>query len=41
VLMENHGSLTIGADLEEAFILTEALERAARLQFEISLVNSL
>ncbi len=41
VLMENHGSLTAGADLEEAFILTEALERAARLQFEISLVNSL
>ena len=41
ILMENHGSLTIGADLEEAFILTEAVERAARLQFEISLVNSL
>jgi len=40
VLMENHGSLAMGVDLEEAFILTEAIERAARLQFEISLVNS-
>ena len=41
VLMENHGSLTVGANLEEAFILTEALERAARLQFDMSLISSL
>ncbi len=41
VLMENHGSLTVGANLEEAYILTEALERAARLQFDMSLINSL
>ncbi len=39
VLMENHGSLTVGANLEEAYILTEALERAARLQFDMSLIN--
>jgi L-fuculose-phosphate aldolase len=41
VLMENHGSLTVGANLEEAYILTEALERAARLQFDMSLINFL
>ena len=41
VLMENHGALTVGANLEEAYILAEALERAARLQYDMSLINSL
>jgi L-fuculose-phosphate aldolase len=41
VLMENHGSLTVGTNLEEAYIRTEALERAARLQFDMSLINFL
>lgn len=40
VLMENHGSLTVGANLEEAYIRAEALERAARLQFDMSLISS-
>jgi L-fuculose-phosphate aldolase len=41
VLMKNHGALTVGANLEEAYILAEALERAARLQYDMSLINSL
>jgi len=32
VILANHGTVTIGADLEEAFYRLEVLERAAQVQ---------
>ncbi len=39
VLLEHHGVLACGADLESAFILAEAIERSARLAFDLALLN--
>lgn len=39
VLLENHGALAAGSDLEEAFILAEAIERSARLIFDLELLS--
>jgi len=39
VLLENHGQIAVGADLEEAFIRAEAIEKAARLVFDLKLFN--
>ncbi len=36
-LLDRHGSIAIGTDLEEAFILVEAVERSARLIFDLEL----
>lgn len=41
VLLENHGALVTGTDLEEAFILAEAIERSARLVFDLELLSHL
>ncbi|MGZ4918624.1 MAG: class II aldolase/adducin family protein [Halobacteriota archaeon] len=38
-LLERHGSIATGADLEEASILAEAIERSARLIFDLELLN--
>lgn len=38
-LLERHGSVATGADLEEASILAEAIERSARLIFDLELLN--
>ncbi len=38
-LLERHGSIATGADLEEAFILAEAIERSARLVFDLELLS--
>ena len=32
VILANHGTVTVGADLEEAFYRLEVLERAAQIQ---------
>ncbi len=39
VLLENHGALVAGTDLEEAFISAEAIERSARLIFDLELLS--
>jgi L-fuculose-phosphate aldolase len=39
VLLQNHGSVAVGVDLEQAFIITEAIERAAQLLFDLSILN--
>ncbi len=39
VLLENHGALATGTDLEQAFILAEAIERSARLIFDLELLS--
>jgi L-fuculose-phosphate aldolase len=38
-LLENHGLVAIGADLEEAYIVAESIERAAELVFDLSLFS--
>ncbi len=39
VLLERHGVLSSGADLESAFIWAEAIERSARLAFDLEVLN--
>jgi len=39
VLLENHGLVAVGADLEEAYTVAEGIERAAQLVFSLSLFN--
>jgi ribulose-5-phosphate 4-epimerase/fuculose-1-phosphate aldolase len=39
VLLEHHGLVAVGADLEEAFIVAEGIERAAQLVFDLSLFS--
>ena len=39
VLLENHGQIAVGANLEEAFIRAEAIEKAAQLVFDLKLFN--
>ncbi|MGZ4923772.1 MAG: class II aldolase/adducin family protein [Halobacteriota archaeon] len=41
VLLQNHGLIAIGANIEEAFIVAEAIERAAELIFDLSVLNRL
>jgi L-fuculose-phosphate aldolase len=38
-LLENHGLVAVGSDLEEAFIVGEAIERAAQLVVDLSLLS--
>jgi ribulose-5-phosphate 4-epimerase/fuculose-1-phosphate aldolase len=38
-LLEHHGLVAVGADLEEAFIVAEGIERAAQLVFDLSLFS--
>ncbi len=38
-LLERHGSIALGANLEEAFILSEAIERSARLVFDLEVLS--
>ena len=38
-LLERHGSIATGADLEAAFILVESIERSARLMFDLGLLS--
>jgi L-fuculose-phosphate aldolase len=38
-LLENHGLIAVGADLEEAYIVAEDIERAAQLVFDLSLFS--
>jgi len=38
-LLERHGSIATGTDLEEAFILAEAIEQSARLIFDLELLR--
>jgi L-fuculose-phosphate aldolase len=38
-LLQNHGLIAIGADLEQAFIVAEAVERAAQLTFDLTIFN--
>jgi L-fuculose-phosphate aldolase len=35
VLLQNHGLIAVGANLEQAFIVAEAIERAAQLIFDL------
>jgi len=39
VLLENHGLVAVGADLEGAFAVAEGIERAAQLVFDLRLFN--
>ena len=39
VLLQNHGLIAVGANLEQAFIVAEAIERAAQLIFDLSVLN--
>ena len=39
VILQNHGLMAVGADLEEAYIVAEGIERAAQLIFDISLFS--
>lgn len=39
VLLENHGLVAVGADLEEAFVVAEGIEKAAQLVFDLRLFN--
>ena len=41
VLLQNHGLIAIGANLEQAFIMAEAIERAAQLTFDLRILNRL
>ncbi|MGD0172764.1 MAG: class II aldolase/adducin family protein [Halobacteriota archaeon] len=38
-LLENHGLVAVGADLEEAYTVAEGIERAAQLVFDLSLFS--
>jgi len=38
-LMQNHGLIAVGANLEQAFIVAEAIERAAQLTFDLSVLS--
>ncbi|MGP8011564.1 MAG: class II aldolase/adducin family protein [Halobacteriota archaeon] len=38
-LLENHGLVAVGANLEEAYIVAEGIERAAQLVFDLSLFS--
>jgi ribulose-5-phosphate 4-epimerase/fuculose-1-phosphate aldolase len=38
-LLENHGLVAVGADLEEACVVAEGIERAAQLAFDLSSFN--
>jgi ribulose-5-phosphate 4-epimerase/fuculose-1-phosphate aldolase len=40
-LLQNHGLVAVGANLEQAFIVTEAIERAAQLTFDLSVLSRL
>lgn len=39
VLLQNHGLIAVGANLEQAFIVAEAIERAAQLTFDLSVLS--
>ncbi len=39
VLLQNHGLIAVGTNLEEAFIVAEAIERVAQLIFDLSVLN--
>ena len=41
VLLQNHGLIAVGANLEQAFIVAEAIERAAQLTFDLSVLSRL
>jgi len=38
-LLQNHGLIAIGPDLEQAFIVAEAVERAAQLTFDLTIFS--
>lgn len=38
-LLQNHGLLAVGADLEQAFTFAEAIERASRLAFDLTMLT--
>jgi len=38
-LLQNHGLIAVGASLEQAFIVAEAIERAAQLIFDLSVLS--
>jgi L-fuculose-phosphate aldolase len=38
-LLQNHGLIAVGANLEQAFIVAEAIERAAQLMFDLSVLS--
>lgn len=35
-LLQNHGLIAVGANLEQAFIIAEAIERASQLAFDLT-----
>jgi ribulose-5-phosphate 4-epimerase/fuculose-1-phosphate aldolase len=39
VLLEQHGALTVGRTVAEAFVLMQLLERAARIQLQAMAAN--
>ncbi len=38
-LLQNHGLIAVGNDLEQAFIVAEAIERAAQLTFDLRMLS--
>jgi L-fuculose-phosphate aldolase len=38
-LLENHGLIAVGTDLEQAFIVAEAIERASQLAFDLTILT--
>jgi L-fuculose-phosphate aldolase len=38
-LLQNHGLIAVGANLEQAFIVAEDIERAAQLTFDLSMLS--
>ncbi len=38
-LLENHGLIAVGSDLEQAFIIAEAIERASQLAFDLTMLT--
>jgi L-fuculose-phosphate aldolase len=38
-LLERHGLVAVGADLEEAYVVAESIERAAQLVFDLSFLS--
>jgi ribulose-5-phosphate 4-epimerase/fuculose-1-phosphate aldolase len=38
-LLQSHGLIAVGVDLEQAFIVAEAIERAAQLVFDLSVLS--
>jgi L-fuculose-phosphate aldolase len=39
ILLRNHGLIAVGPNLEQAFIVAEAIERAAQLTFDLSVLS--